>query len=466
MVSRRQVLKALATATGGLLIVSCSSENNASAQPAEQANQSTTREADVLVVGAGIAGVGAARVLQDNGYSVIILEARNRMGGRIWTDRDGLGIPVDLGASWIHGVIGNPLTELGNTNDIQRVTSNFTDLAYYDFDGSPFDETQYLEAERLLNGLLREAAQYGDQLDDDVTLQSAIDRSLASRSLSAEQVRYLDLAIQLNIEGDYAADTTDLSLWWYDSAELYPGREELVVDGYGQFVDVLAAGLDVRLEHIVEAVDYSGDQVSIMTSQGSFSGRTAIVTLPLGVLKAETVTFTPLLPAAKLQVIDRFVMGTLNKLSLRFEEVFWDDVEVLTYAADEAGQWPYIVNLDHYFGLPALQMFVGADAAVQMEALSDEEVLASGMNVLRSIYGDGISDPSAYSFTRWYSDPFSLGGYANLGVGATPEDFDTLAQPIDSKLFFAGEATAGEFYQTTHGALQSGRRAAEEILAL
>lgn len=464
--SRREALRALTIATSGLLFSACAGTSRTSDSEVQSFVTGTSQQARVIVIGAGIAGLGAAQFLRQNDVDVIVLEARDRIGGRIWTNRNHFGVPVDYGAAWIHGSIGNPLSELANQQDLTRPETSYEELVIYDFDGATLDEDDLSAAIRLLNGLLRDAAAYGETLDNDQPLQSGIDRALAERDLDEAQLRALDLAIQYQIEGDLAADTNDLSLWWYDSGTLYPGREELISGGYDLLLAPLASNVDVRLNHVVTSIDYSSDMVSIATSEGEYTSDVLLVTLPLGVLKARTVTFAPALPPNKITAIDRMVMGTLDKLTLQFEDVFWDNVEFILYASENAGEWSYIKNLDYFFDVPVLQMFIGAQAAVQMEGRTDREVIESGMAALRAMYGDQTPEPTNSSFSRWNSDPYSYGSYSNLGVGAIPEDFDTLAAPLENRIFFAGEATNRQYYQTAHGALQSGRRAAREILAL
>ncbi len=458
MLDRRSALRAISITVGTLLYAGCA--------PQREASLRNNNDLDVCIIGAGIAGLGAGQVLQQAGINPIILEARDRIGGRIWTERQQFIAPVDYGAAWIHGINNNPLTEIADTSSIERVPSPYREVVVYAEDGLALEDRALTEASALLRNILSDAEDYGEELNNDVPLQAGIDAVLTERDLTTEQLRLLNLAVQYEIETEYAADTNDLSLWWWNAGSEFSGRDDLLPGGYDQLIMPLAEGLDVRLGYAVNEIDYSGDRVTILTNTGEFTANHVIVTLPLGVLKERTVQFRPELPAEKLTAIDRLAMGTLDKLTLEFDAVFWDDVEFITYAGVPADNWSSILNLDYFFDLPILQMLIGADAAVAMEQQANEQVLASGLAVLQTIYGPDVPEPLNYNFTRWHTDPYSFGSYSSLGVGAEPRDYDRMASTIGSKLFFAGEATDRNYYQTAHGALRSGRRAAREILAL
>ena len=181
----------------------------------------------VVVVGAGVAGLAAARELADAGAEVVVLEARDRIGGRIFTDRS-TGQPVDLGASWIHGVRGNPVVPLAGRRHP------------FDYENAELFERGRTVAWPSLDRLLRRAAAYGERLDEDVPLAVGLRRA-GARGRRVEQ------AIVTEIEHEYAADVEDLSLWWWYEGDAFGGGDALLPEGYDAVPRRLARGLDVRL---------------------------------------------------------------------------------------------------------------------------------------------------------------------------------------------------------------------------
>ncbi|HUN23676.1 MAG TPA: FAD-dependent oxidoreductase [Anaerolineales bacterium] len=429
---------------------------------------SNTNQADVIVLGAGMAGIAAARKLTAQGKKVLMLEARNRMGGRVWTDNT-LGLPLDLGASWVHGTGNNPLTAIVKQAKIKTVATDYENHWLYDSNGKLMSDAaqEKLDAqfESFMERLETERERMEDNDEDDVNLQKAMDAVLKRKPISGNALTQLNYSINTTIEHEYAADTTQLSAYSWDDQAEYEGADVIFPGGYQQLIAYLAKGLDIRLGEVVSHIDHSGKDVQITTNKGSYSAPKCVITLPLGVLKSGMVQFSPALPSAKQKVMQRMGMGLLNKLYLKFPNVFWDkDAVLIGYVNPQPEQWQEWLNLYKVIGEPILLGFNAGTFGRKIEQMKDSELVASAMKVLTTLYGKSIPQPTGWLATRWASDPLAGGSYSYLGVSATADDYDTLAANISKKLYFAGEHTHREFPASVHGAFLSGERAAKEIL--
>ncbi|MBP8000691.1 MAG: FAD-dependent oxidoreductase [Chloroflexi bacterium] len=445
------------------MLNSCAPKN----ENIEGSPMSDNEPIEVIVVGAGVSGLAAARRLQDAGVKVLVLEGRNRLGGRVWTDRTWADAPLDLGASWIHGIKDNPIAELAEESGIATVATDYDNIAIYDADGRALSDEEMDELDEWVEEVLEDAAALGEELDVDIALEEGINRVLAEESLTTAEQRQINYALNTYIEHEYANDLSQMSLWYWDEDESFTGDDVVFPGGYDWLVQALAKGLDIRLNQVVTQVIYDETGVRVVTSGGEFAAARAIITLPVGVLQKGGVQFVPPLPPAKQAALHKFGFGVLNKLYLRFPAVFWDDEAVLLgYMAANKGEWAEYLNIYKVTGQPILLCFNAGDYGLALEKMEDEAVVAAAMQVLRTIYGQQIPDPTAWLITRWGSDPFAWGSYSSPGVGASNADRDTLAESISDRLFFAGEATIAHHSATVHGAYLSGERAAAQIIRL
>lgn len=414
----------------------------------------------VLILGAGAAGLAAADALERRGIATCVIEARRRVGGRVWTVAGG----VDLGASWIHGVKGNPVTALAHSSGVRTVPFDYDDILCFSQQGRLSEEASG-RADGLFERLLKSVARAQESAGGSMPLSKVV-RSSRER-VGSEDHNLFDYAVRTGITHEYAADPEDLSLEWFDSAGEYSGGDAVFPEGYAGIFRALRPPQRLLLGETVRRIEWAAHRVRVTTDNGEHEARAVIVTLPLGVLKSGSVRFLPELPPSKSLAIARLGVGTLNKVVMEFPTIFWPrETALFGRVSDGSGEWEEWVNLTPVNGRPALVGFHAGRCAVRLEALSDEALVRSGMGALREMFGRQIPSPAQVHVTRWASDPFARGSYSHFAPGSSPEDCIQLAATVDQTLFFAGEACSATHPATVHGALESGRRAGWEIASV
>ncbi|GER26582.1 lysine-specific histone demethylase [Striga asiatica] len=469
---------------------------------------------NIIVIGAGPAGLTAARHLQRQGFSVTVLEARSRVGGRVFTDRSSLSVPVDLGASIITGVEADVATErrpdpsslICAQLGLELTVLN-SDCPLYDTvtgERVPADLDEELEAEynRLLDEMELLVAEKGESAMK-MSLEEGLEYGLKRRRMAhsgrdymeaipvksreASGLRPLERRVMdwhfAHLEYGCAALLQEVSLPNWNQDDVYGGfggAHCMIKGGYSAIVESLAEGICIHLDHVVTEVTYNRmdceandklhRKVKVLTSNGKeFSGDAVLVTVPLGCLKAESIKFSPSLPEWKYLSIKRLGFGVLNKVVLEFPEVFWDDtIDYFGATAenrDQRGRCFMFWNVKKTVGAPILIALVVGKAAKDGQSTGSSDNVSHALLVLRKLFGeDKVPNPVAAVVTDWGRDPYSYGAYSYVAVGSSGEDYDILGKPVENCLFFAGEATCKEHPDTVGGAMMSGLREAVRII--
>lgn len=407
-----------------------------------------------------MAGLAAARELADAGRRVCVLEARDRIGGRIHTDRT-RDSPVELGAGWIHGAEGNPVAALAERFGSGLSRARHEDFALYDGTGRRTGDEEFTARQARFAELLAAAKAEARRADRPLAeaVWAAADREGASARTAARWgLRWLGLIM--------GTDAASLSARSWDQDVDLPGADRVITRGYDVVPRGLARGLDVRCGEIVQRVEWSAGGVRAHTKRQVLEAEASVVTLPLGVLQRAPDLFDPPLPESKRAVVAGMGMGVLDKVVLRFPGAFWPDgCEHLALAEagpDDVGAFS---NLVHHGGGPVLVGWMAGAQARAFEACSPQGVVERALRTLRRMFGRAVPEPAATWVTRWAADPFAGGSYSHLPPGLDGSTYDALAEPVGGRLFFAGEHTHRAHPATTHGAYLSGLRAAREVMA-
>lgn len=440
----------------------------------------------VVVIGAGAAGLAAARHLNTFGVKVTVVESRDRIGGRVWDDQKSLGCCVGRGAQILNGCINNPISVLCEQAGLaMHHISSKCDLLTED--GKCVDSSMDSKVEFHFNALLDAIA---DQKKDVLEDQSLEDKVWEMHDLFLEetQVSFTELENKLlqfhlgNLEFSCAAPLSKVSLLSWDQNEEFPqfcGDHTLLQHGFGALLNNLAQNMDIKLQYEVKEIDYTGNKVVLTSSEGKcLTADKVIVTVPLFLLKKGRLKFTPDLPPRKQAAISNLGAGLIEKVVLKFKYNFWQKI---VQGADFFGHVPQSSEGRGHCGLfydlckkanekskkatNVLMTVLSGDTAVQAQTMTDKEVVDTCMNTLRKLFPYEIPDPQAYLVTNWGRDPHSGMAYSYIPIGSTGEEYDHLACEVDNKLFFAGEATNRQFPQTVTGAYLSGIREAEKIVS-
>jgi monoamine oxidase len=427
----------------------------------------------VLVIGAGISGLTAAKSLADLGYQVRVLEARSRVGGRLYTKDN-----FDFGAHWIHGIEGNPLTSLIRKLQLQSIfvggdstySGGWRDLECVRAGGTHIGSDERLSSILQTDDFfesLDDWRRHPQNTDHDISFASFLAQYVSDRNLTPQAADLLNWHITLLTREDCAAGSEALSArYWDDGYSVYGVGDSIISGGYQQVAERLADGLEIQYNCTVTEINYGGDAaVTANTSGGDYSADAVIVTVPLGVLKAGTLAFNPPLPPSKLAAIDALGFGALAKVFLTFDAPFWPTQHYAfgVVGADQALQPTIIINMWPTHGLPTLCVLIGGELARHVEALSQSDLQNWSHSVVHNAFGKSAPHPIRIEASTWSRDPYARGSYSYMATGAVPDDILELAKPVADKIFFAGEATCREHWACVHGAYVSGLAAAAAV---
>lgn len=428
-----------------------------------QAQSAPARRTSVLVIGAGISGLAAARKLARAGHVVTILEARNRIGGRVWTEVND-GVPMDIGAGWIHGPDGgNPITALATEARAATYLTKDESVQVFNATGTDVTAQQFPAGKTKYDNLLAAV--------NTAMAGSGPDKSLASALTAADATALTDpfstYLLTSTLEFDTGGWLEALSARNYFNGSKYPGKDVLFPGGYKAIPELLARGLDIKLNSPVTSVTHADTGVTVVAGGATYTADYCVVTIPLGVLRANSVTFSPALTSEKQAAMNRLGVGQINKVFMLFDNAFWPtETQYFGWHSPIRGRYSYFLSYRTFSGFNCLVTFGFGQQGAAIEAMSEAQIIADVTPALRTVFGESAVAPRRAIRTGWNNDPYARGAYSFAGINSTAADHETLAAPQGSRLLFAGEHTHELYRATVHGAFLSGEREANRILPL
>lgn len=412
---------------------------------------------DVVIVGAGAAGLAAAQVLINGGRRVQILEAAPRVGGRCYTDRTTLGLTFDAGASWVHSADKNPLTGIARLHGFETEAHDPKEMLFANARGVPGAYPAYERAYDALSEALEAAAESeADAAAASVAMPDAGDDVRAWFATAAAAIGPLDMGVDFE-----AMSVKD----WYLLDDVEPNR--LVRQGLGTLVGRLAAGLPIAVNTRVRGISTVGREVRVTTDRGTLRAKAAIVTPSIGVLASGAIAFEPALSSEMQGALSGLQMGLLSKIALAYAP----SSPMMRLTAGSVLVPQVSGERGHYFlvrpcGVPMVICFVGGSLAWDLATQSEATAIAFARDKLRALFAaDADRGFRVGTATGWGTNPLTLGAYAVARPGSVRAR-RVLAMPIGERVFLAGEALAGRAAQTAHGAYQNGIDAARRVLQL
>jgi monoamine oxidase len=402
---------------------------------------------DVAIIGAGAAGLGAAHALKQSGLSFIVLEARDRVGGRGHTVMAAPDVVFDLGCGWLHSANENSFVSIAEklNFEINRDLPPWRERAY----GKAFPPEERSDFIRSLDEFFQRA------------------HEAAKSGRDSPAARYLEPGNRWN-------PMIDATSTYINGAELdqvsvldFEAYEDTNINwrvrrGYGALMEAYGASLPLAFNCVVTLIDHSGKRLRIETSQGTLTADKAIVTVPTNLIADETIRFHPALPE-KVDAATNLPLGLADKVVLAL-----DQAEALPKEGNLRGATMRKEMGTYHirpFGQPCIEGFFGGRFARELEDAGDGAIAAHSIDEIVSFLGNDFRRKlKPLKESRWAHDPFARGSYSHALPGHAGKRA-VLATPVDGRLFFAGEATSPNFFSTAHGARDSGERAAKEVLA-
>ena len=403
---------------------------------------------DVIVIGAGTSGLSAARELKMAGIDTLVLESSDHVGGRCFTDTTTFNTPFDRGGSWLHSAEINPLSKVAEANGFEFHKKPWT-WKWVTIDGYALNDAEVAEYSDYMELMWERIVEVGKK-DNSVEIASILPDS-----------RWRDTAkmfVAQMLGGDCdVTSPTDMAN--YSDAD----GDWLVGGGLGAFIKHLHSDVNVVLNCPVSKIDYSGPRIRVTTPKGVVEAEHVILTVSVGVLAAEKIEFVPALPNWKLEAVNSLPNGLLNKVGIEFDHNWKEAEEAFALDYHPSGE-DFCSIAFRFYDSELATGFTAGRFAAQLEADGPGTATDFCMEALRATFGNDVTKHVLKtSETHWNGNIHTFGSYSYVKPGCV-DARKVLAETIDEKVFFAGEATMSNAFATVHGAYLSGKDAATRLL--
>ena len=404
---------------------------------------------DVIIVGAGAAGLSAARTLGEAGVTYKVIEARDRIGGRTFTETTTFGVPYDRGGHWLHDSDVNPWIAYAKTNGFnvyedpgeEKTFSNGQELGSEEIE-SIYDAMEEIGAQIYLAG-----EQGRDEpIDQFFDLSNPAHMGVASIFVH-------------DFWGKELKDISTAEFYWRDLGEDWICRE-----GFGTLVAHYGRNVPVELSAEVTKIGWAGEGVRVETSKGALDAKAVILTPSTGLLASGKIEFDPVLPVEKVEAFNAFTMGVYNHVAMMFRsDIFGLGEDGYPQPLTRSMDVPSLVS--NVSGTGLCMLWTGGDLSRDLENTGIEAAVDYGLSQVKAMLGAGIEKEFVNgNFTRWGQDPWTLGSYATKQPGA-PGTRTALRAPVADRLFFAGDQCHELLASTVAGAYESGIETAHQVIA-
>jgi len=391
----------------------------------------------LLIIGAGAAGIGAVHAAKNAGIDYLAVEASHRVGGRGLTEELEPGIPWDLGCHWLHSGSINPLAPIARELGIHYDT-DLPSRGFY-MNGTRLQETEVDEYEQFCTDIWNKITD-----KNDVPLNDLIDHD---SKWAPYYCYWQSLMTSEDVDNFSALDL----IRYNDTDENWPVRE-----GYGTLLEHHSRGLAIELNTTVKRIDWSGDGVTVTTNRGTVTADKIVITVSTGVLNGRDIDFHPALPVTKQEAIDALPLGSYNNFAMLYEEDWPFDPDTpdrIDYSNGDDINFAFKLRCS---GWPYIYCAVAGRQARWLEKQPAAESENLMMTALTDIFGSSFKKKIVkFRASAWGDDPLIKGAYSACKPG-NADQRKVLAMPLADRMYFAGEATSASAFCTAHGAYQSG----------
>eukprot|EP01118_Nematostelium_gracile_P015022 TRINITY_DN594_c0_g1_i1.p1 TRINITY_DN594_c0_g1~~TRINITY_DN594_c0_g1_i1.p1 ORF type:complete len:424 (-),score=113.10 TRINITY_DN594_c0_g1_i1:52-1323(-) len=411
----------------------------------------------VIIVGAGISGLSAARVLKNAGAEILVIEGRDRVGGRVFSDPES---GCDLGASWIHGAENNPITKLAKENSIELIETKKTRQLFAENEAMV---KKYQELHKRFEEIYP-AVLHDPNIDQTISVQDLVRSKAVEWGFDEMEKEIWEWFIDILFLYDGGpASVASVS----EYMKSFLGERDLFIDGgYSRIVSLLAKDLkdDIKLNREVTRIAQTKNGVTVSGDHFAYNADYVIVTVSVGVLKGNSIQFQPELTPEKKKAIQEIQMGYVNKIAFWFPEQFWEP-ELGFFAYPKENRRVAMMSQSYVTHKPIVTIWAQGQNAKDIEGKTPEELEEIYQPYFKAMFGDRAVSPKKIMASNWVSDKFSKGSYSYAPPGVDHTQRDILAQN-QGRYYFAGEALHRGHYGTVHAAYLTGIRAAQAILAV